>query len=219
MIGVQGSIQTEGRVALIRHARSSHVHAGWITARGFRAWREAYEAAGIREDERVPAHLSLLMGRADLVLSSDAARAVASARLLAPGREIVVSPLLRELDLESPALGGLRLPLAAWALAVGGRNLLLAMRRQYPSTAEAARVNNAAMWLEELAAQRSLIVVVTHAMFRRQLSTRLEQAGWRAEPGRRSLKHWSAWLFKRSCPFDPWLRSTPDPSGNQLSKI
>lgn len=194
---MQGSIQTEGRVALVRHARSSHVHAGWITASGFRAWREAYEAAGIHEDERVPAHLAQLVGRADLVLSSDAARAVASARLLAPGHEIFVSPLLRELDLESPTLGGLRLPLAAWALSVGGRNLLLTLRRQYPSAAEAARVNDAAAWLEELAARHSLIVAVTHAMFRRQLSTRLVQTGWQAEPGRRSLQHWSAWLFRR----------------------
>ena len=195
--GVQGSIQTEGRVALVRHARSSHVHTGWITASGFRVWREAYEAAGIREDEHVPAHLEQLVGRADLVLSSDAPRAVASARLLAPGREIVVSPLLRELDLEGPSLGGLRLPLAAWAIAVGGRALVLSLRGQYPSAAEVARVNNAAAWLEELAAQHSLIVAVTHASFRRQLSTRLVQTGWQAEPGRRSLRHWSAWLFRR----------------------
>jgi len=194
---MQGSIQIECRVALVRHARSAHVHAGWITASGFRAWREAYEAAGICEDERVPAHLEQLVGRADLVLSSDAARAVASVRLLASGREIVVSPLLRELDLESPTLGRLRLPLAAWALAVGGRTLLLTLRRQYPSAAEAARINNAAAWLEELAAQHSLIVAVTHASFRRQLSTRLVQTGWQAEPGRRSLQHWSAWLFRR----------------------
>jgi hypothetical protein len=199
MSDAQDSIQTEGRVALVRHARSSHVHAGWITASGFRAWREAYEAAGIREDERVPARLEQMMSRAGLVLSSDAARAVASSRLLAPGREIVVSPLLRELDLESPTLGGLRLPLAAWALAVGGRILLQTLSRQYPSAAEVARVNNAAAWLEELAAQHSMIVAVTHASFRRQLSARLAQTGWQAEPGRRSLRHWSAWVFRR-CP-------------------
>ena len=137
-----------------------------------------------------------MVDHADLVLSSDAARAVASARLLAPGHEIVVAPLLRELDLESPALGGLRLPLAAWALAVGGRNLLLTLRRRYPSAAEAARVNNAAAWLEELAAQHALIVAVTHASFRGQLATRLMQTGWQAEPGRRSLQHWSVWLFR-----------------------
>src|SRR5262245_3803815 len=163
MTSLQGSIQAESRVALVRHARSSHVNAGWITASGFRAWREAYEAAGIREDERVPAHLEQLVGRADLVLSSDAARAVASARLMASAPEIVVSPLLRELDLESPTLGGLRLPLAAWALAVGGRVLLLTLRRRYPSAAEVDRVRDAAAWLEGLAAQHSLIVAVTHA--------------------------------------------------------
>src|SRR5262245_19587159 len=197
MTDAQVSIQSESRVALVRHARSSHVHAGWITAGGFRAWREAYEAAGIREDERVPTHLEQLAGSADLVISSDAARAVETARLLAPGREIVVSPLLRELDLESPSLGGLRLPLAAWALAVGGRTLLLTLRRRYPSAAEVARVKDAAAWLEGLAARHSLIVAVTHASFRRQLSTRLAQTGWQAEPGRRTLRHWSAWLFRR----------------------
>jgi broad specificity phosphatase PhoE len=194
---MHGSIQTGARVALVRHARSSHVHAGWISASGFRAWREAYESAGIHEDERVPAQLEQLVSRAGLVLSSDAARAVASARLLAPGREIVVSPLLSELDLEGPALGGLRLPLRAWAVAVGGRTLLQTFRRQYPSAAEAARIDNAAAWLEELAAQHSLIVAVTHAMFRRRLSARLMQTGWQAERGHRSLQPWSAWLFTR----------------------
>ena len=190
--------RTEARVALVRHARSAHVHAGWISANGFRAWREAYEAAGIHEDERVPAQIEQLVSRADLVLSSNAARAVASARLLAPGREIVVSPLLGELDLEGPTLGGLRLPLRAWAVAVGGRTLLRTLRRQYPSAAEAARIDNAAAWLEELAAQHSLIVAVTHAMFRRRLSARLVQTGWQAERGRRSLQPWSAWLFRRA---------------------
>jgi len=113
------SAPPERRLALVRHARSAHVHTGWINTTGFRAWREAYEAAGIREDERIPADLERLAASADLVLASDAPRAMASARLLAPGREILVSPLLRELDLEGPNLGGLPLPLAAWALAVG----------------------------------------------------------------------------------------------------
>lgn len=192
-----GSVPREGRLALVRHARSAHAHAGWITAGGFRAWRAAYEAAGIREDERVPASLEPLMGRAGLVLASDAPRAVASARLLAPGREIVVNPLLRELDLEPPALGGLRLPLAAWALAVGGRTLLLSLRGRYPSAAEAVRVHDAASWLAELAARHSLIVAVTHAMFRRQLRDRLVRKGWQDEPGRRSPRPWSAWLLRR----------------------
>lgn len=189
--------KTQARIALVRHARSSHVHAGWIDAGGFQAWREAYEAAGIHEDERVPADLAELAGRADLVLSSDAVRAIASARLLAPGKEIVVSPLLRELDLEGPDLGALRLPLLGWAVAVGCRTLLLTLRRQYPSPAEATRIDGAAARLEELAGRHPLIVAVTHASFRRRLSDRLTQSGWQAEPGRRTLRHWSAWVFRR----------------------
>src|SRR6188474_2955914 len=108
------------RIALVRHGRSTHVHSGWIDAAGFREWRRHYEAAGIGEAERVPSELAELAVRADLVVSSDAPRAVASARLLTPARDIVVSPLLRELDLEAPDLRGLRLPLLAWAFAVGG---------------------------------------------------------------------------------------------------
>jgi hypothetical protein len=189
--------QTESRIALIRHARSAHVHTGWIDAAGFRAWRAAYEAAGIIKGERAPADLERLAASAGLVLSSDAPRAMASARLLAPGREIVVSPLLRELDLASPDLGGLRLPLAGWALAVGVRTLFLALRRQYPSAAEAARVDKATAWLDELSVQHPLTVVVTHASFRRRLSSLLAQKGWQAEPGRRSLQPWSPWLFRR----------------------
>jgi broad specificity phosphatase PhoE len=191
-----GLVDIETRIALVRHARSAHVHTGWIDASGFRAWREAYEAAGIREGERAPVDLERLAASAGVVLSSDAPRAMASARLLAHGREIVVSPLLRELDLEGPNLGGLRLPLAAWALAVGVRTLLLTLRRQHPSASEAARVDQTAAWLEELSVQHPLTVVVTHASFRRQLSRRLAQKGWRAEPGRRSLRPWSLWIFR-----------------------
>ena len=191
------SVAAERRIVLVRHARSAHVHAGWIDAAAFRAWRQAYEAAGILPDERAPADLEQLVASADLVLSSDAPRATDSARLLAPEREPVVSPLLRELDLEGPSLGGLSLPLAAWAVAVGARALALTLRRRYPAPAETVRIDRAASWLDELATRHSLVVAVTHASFRRRLSPRLVQMGWQVTPGRRTLRHWSAWTFRR----------------------
>src|SRR5581483_11149203 len=107
-------------------------------------------------------------------------------------------PLLRELDLEGPALGALRLPLGMWAVAVGARNLLRTVRGRYPSAAEAARISAAAAWLEELTAPHALTVVVTHAMFRGRLSARLEQAGWQAERWPRSMRPWSAWIYRRA---------------------
>lgn len=189
------SVPGQSRLVLVRHARSAHVHAGWIDAAAFRAWREAYEAAGILADERVPADLERLVAPADLLLSSDAPRATASARLLAPGREVVVSPLLRELDLEGPALGRVPLPLAAWAVAVGARSLALTLRRRHPSPAETVRVDHAATWLHELAARHARVVAVTHASFRRRLYGRLVAMGWHPAPGRRTMRHWSAWTL------------------------
>jgi broad specificity phosphatase PhoE len=191
-------VDRERRIALIRHGRSSHVHAGWIDAEGFRAWREAYEAAGIVETERVPPQLKQLAERADMLLASDAPRAIASARMLAPGREVIVSPLLRELDLRGADLGAVRLPLIGWALAVGARTLLLTLRRRYPPASEADRVDQAATWLGELSEKHSLVLAVTHASFRRRLANRLVETGWKAEPGTRSLQHWSAWIFRRN---------------------
>ena len=73
----------ERRILLVRHGPSAHVRAGWIDVQGFRAWRSAYEAAGISESERPPLPLAQSIGDASLVLASDAPRAIASARLLA----------------------------------------------------------------------------------------------------------------------------------------
>jgi broad specificity phosphatase PhoE len=186
------------RVALVRHGRSSHAHSGWIDAAGFRAWRVAYEGAGIVADEQVPAELARLVADEVCVASSDAPRALASARLLSPAGEVRISPLLRELDLEGPALGRVRLPLFGWALAVGLRMLALRLRGRYPSPPERARLREAADWIERLSAAHPRLVVLTHASFRRRLAMRLVANGWRAQPGRRSVDHWSAWLFERT---------------------
>ena len=67
---VDGEARSELRIALVRHARSAHVHSGWIDARGFRAWREAYEGAGILDDQAVPVDLASLADSAGVVVSS-----------------------------------------------------------------------------------------------------------------------------------------------------
>lgn len=184
------------RILLVRHGLSSHVQKEWIDADGFRRWREAYEAKGIVETDRAPASLMELAGRADLIVSSDAPRAVDSARRLARGREVTVSSLMRELALEGPRSGSVRLPLRAWALAVGVKMLAMKLRGSYPSPDDAARVNEAARWLDDLAARHSTIVVVTHASLRRQLANRLVKRDWRSEE-RPSARHWSVWPLSR----------------------
>lgn len=180
---------------LVRHGRSAHVHAGWIDHAGFRRWREAYDAAGIDPRETPPRELQELARAAGVVVTSDTARAVESARLLAPGADVVISPLLREFDLAPPNLRHLRLPLVAWALAYGVR--LLLRPHEHIAPAEHERAREAAQWLAGLAEERGRVVVVTHHAFRSVLAKTLENTGWHSDgrPGRAA--HWSAWGFRR----------------------
>ncbi|HEY0141262.1 MAG TPA: hypothetical protein VGF48_10215 [Thermoanaerobaculia bacterium] len=185
------------KIVLIRHGRSAHVHAGWIDLAGFHRWREAYEAAGVISGEVPPPELAALAKNAGALVASTAPRAIDSARLLAPRREPLTSPLLRELDLV-PAAVPLRMPLIGWAFAVGARYLHRAVTSQPRLTPEESeRIAAAARWLGTLARQHGEVLVVTHHSFRTELAKLLLAEGWQAAEPRRRSSHWSAWSFSR----------------------
>lgn len=180
---------TVARIHLVRHGRSAHVHAGWVDLDGFRRWRELYEAAAILEGERPPDGLTVLAADA-VVVASDAPRAIASAKLLR--EEVVVSPLLRELELSPPNLRGVKLPLGVWALTFGVKWLI---HRTHATPEEEARARDAGAWLEGLAGNGD-VVAVTHATFRSLLARALIARGWRSDKPPRS-RHWSAWTLTK----------------------
>ena len=178
---------------LVRHGRSSHTVTGLLDLAAFRQWRVAYEAAGIDPADRPPAELDYLAERAGVLVSSDIRRAVESARLLSAGRDVIASPLLRELALQAPPLRWIRMPLLGWAVAVGVRWLF---RRSHATPEEEERVRAAADWLIELAVGDGDVLALTHASFRSVLAKELVRRGWRVMP-RRTSSHWSAWFFSR----------------------
>ena len=180
------------RILLVRHGRSGHVQSGLLDLAAYHRWREAYEAAGIDAKERPPAELTAAAREAGALLASDAARAIASAKLLAADRDVVTSPLLRELELPPPAWHRVKLPLIAWMLLVAGK----AAFREMPD--EVARATAAAQWLSAMAADRGSLVAVTHGSVRRLIAKELLELGWSAAKGRRGVHHWSAWAFTRS---------------------
>ena len=173
-------------IHLVRHGRSAHVHAGWIDLAGFHRWRDSYEAAAIVEGETPPAALTQIAGRASVIAASNAPRAIASAKLLRD--DVLVSPVLRELDLHPPNLRGVKMPLVFWALT-------FAFRRSLATPAEETRAREAAVWLEELA-EDGPVVAVTHHSFRALLAKVLVANGWRLGKPRRG-HHWSAWTLEK----------------------
>ena len=193
---------------LVRHGRSAHVVTGWLDVHGVRRWMAAYDAAEIALEHAPPPELEALARDAALLVASDLPRTVASAVRLAPEREIVRTPLLREVPLEQPerplpAFGGMRLPFRAWGMVWGSRWLMAYLRKQPPpgvSPAELARAEEAAEWLVDQATQASgRVVVVTHATFRVVLAQALARRGWRG-PQERSYREWSAWPFVPGAP-------------------
>jgi broad specificity phosphatase PhoE len=178
------------QIVLVRHGRSTHVHSGWINGAEFPRWREAYEEAGIVANDLPPPELIAIAASSGVVVASAAQRAIESANLLAPGRKVTISPLLKERELRAPALGRIRLPLFGWALAIGAGLFRT-------DAAEAQRTREAADWLAQLAADHDTVVTVTHASFRSLLSRELIRRGWRCVVPAKKSDHWSAWMFTR----------------------
>jgi broad specificity phosphatase PhoE len=186
------------RVLLIRHGRSAHVdRGGLIGPEGLTRWRAGYDAAGITDDSRPPAALVTEVAQAAMVAASDLPRAQASAARVAPNREVVISPLFREVPIPPPSWHWLRAPRGVWDTLAYLRWLsdLLRGRDRLPGASEQAR--HAAEWCREacrrVAARGGTVAVVTHGVFRWILATQLVAEGWRFELGRRSYKHWSVW--------------------------
>ena len=182
------------RILLVRHGPSSHVHDGrWLRHREVHEFEDAYDAAGILEDNMPPAELLDVAKGAELIVASDLPRAIVSADRLAPRRDVVHSPLLREIRLEPPRWVPVALPIAAWdalSHAQWSLRLLAGTRNEFARRGEAA-----AVWLEQHARSSRTIVVVTHAGFRRILASRLIARGWRGDLLTRKDRYanWSSW--------------------------
>ena len=186
------------RIILVRHGHPAHVERpGWIDADGVHRWRERYDAAGILPASAPPAELIAEAAQAACVMTSDLARAIASAERLAPGRSARVSPLLREMMLEIPQWVRTRLPLAAWEACIHVHWMLQERRGRIASEEDLGRATQAVALLEEVAQDASPVVVVTHGAFRRLLDLQLVANRWTAERRVGGYRNWSTWSYRR----------------------
>jgi broad specificity phosphatase PhoE len=128
------------------------------------------------------------------VVSSPMLRARETAKLLAPGREIVESELLREVEMIVPAVGGLRLPFAIWGPLIGFRWAYGRWRSEPACAPDCERAEAAAAWLAGVAEERGPVLAVTHGAMRRLIADALLASGWAcAYPKKGRWSTWSAW--------------------------
>lgn len=186
------------RIILVRHGHSAHTMSpGWIDAAGVARWREAYDAAGILDSSIPPRDLAAVAAQAECVMTSDLARAIASAERLAPAKRARVSPLLREMPLEIPRWLPARWPLLVWEACIHLHWLVKERRGSIAETAELERAADAVALLDEVSRETPTVVVVTHGAFRRLLALQLAVTGWTSDPRERGYRNWSAWPFRR----------------------
>ena len=163
-------------------------------AAGVHDYENAYDAAGILDDDAPPPELIRVAEAAQVVAASDLPRAIASARRIAPARDPDVTPLLREFRLE-PAEWMPRLPMQVWDV-FSHVQWSYRLLRGTPHDV-VRRADLAAEWLAQRAVDSATVVAVTHGGFRRIVASRLEARGWRSGSERRSFANWSVWSYSR----------------------
>jgi hypothetical protein len=161
---------------------------------GIRTYEDAYNVAGILAHDVPPSSVTTQAASADVIAVSHMARAIESARRLAPDREPLVSPLLCELAIDPPALP-LRLPIEVWdALSFAQWTYRLWRKVDRDET---RRARDAAGWLENHAAGGRTVLAITHGGFRRILDAELLRRRWMRSTGRRGHENWSNWSYAR----------------------
>jgi broad specificity phosphatase PhoE len=182
------------RLILVRHGPSSLHTRGLFDHDGVVRWQEAYDVAGIKAVVHPPAVLLQMAAGATHILASDLRRAVESAEVLAPGREIQLSDTLREIHLPVPRWP-LRAPLGVWATLMYVRWRYRVARGKEPSVEQRARVVAAADLLEGIVANGSTAFVVTHDFFRQRLERQLLDRGWVSSGRTGGYLNWSFWML------------------------
>lgn len=182
---------------LIRHGPSANVPPSRALAwRDVERWRVHYDAAGLKRTAVPPRELVQQVHGAEVLLASDLPRARESAELIAKGRTVIATPLLREASLRIPRWPT-RLPFGFW-----GALIYLSWKAGTPwrrtgDSADLERVRAAAAFVGERIALGSVGVAITHGVFRALLASELKRSGWRETARRGGYGHWSAWTFSR----------------------
>jgi len=178
------------RIILVRHGRPAIASDDRTSHRGFRAYIDAYEAAGLDPESAPPEELQDLVKELAAVFTSGRPRSDDSARALAPRAELIADALFVEAPLASPRIPLLRLKVPAWAVMsrilwhAGYHPEIEGYRRAKQRAAKAADI------LMARAREDGVAVLVAHGYFNAMIGRELARRGFR-KSGAHRVRFWN----------------------------
>jgi broad specificity phosphatase PhoE len=183
------------RIILVRHGRPAISTNHRTSHRGFSAYIDAYEAAGLDPTCAPPEEVQDLVGELDMIYTSGRPRSLDSARALAPDAELIADPLFVEAPLASPRIPLLRINVPAWA--VMARILWHAGYHPEIENYRRAkqRAKRAADILTDQARKEGAAALVAHGYFNAIIGRELRRRGFR-RIGAHRVTYWNAVIYE-----------------------
>jgi broad specificity phosphatase PhoE len=167
-----------GSIVIARHGRPHADRSVRIDHSGYRDWWAAYNLARLHPEEQPPPALIALAAKADLIYASTMPRAIHTANLAAPGREIITDPVFVEAPLPPPPFWGLRRP-GHWGV-LARIAWWFGNHADGESRAEAElRAEAAVATLTSQALRGRNVLLCAHGWFNRMMRPVLRSQGWR----------------------------------------
>lgn len=182
------------RIILIRHGQPALPLSPRATHHEFRAYIDAYEAAGLDPSSLPPRELADLVRELESVFTSGRPRAHESARLLAPHAALIADPLFAEAPLASPRIPLIRMRVPKWA--VMARILWHAGYHpeieDYPAARQRAAA--AADILMDRVRDGGAVALVAHGYFNAMIGRQLRKRGFH-RTGSHRVRYWNAVIY------------------------
>lgn len=189
------------RIILVRHGQPAIALSPRTRYKGFAAYIDAYEAAGLDPASLPPGELRDLVQELDWVFTSDRPRSTQSARVLAPHAELVVDPLFAEAPLASPHIPLLSLRVPTWAVVAR----ILWHAGFHPRIENYAmarlRARQAADVLVARGRETGAVALIAHGYFNAMIGRALHKQGF-SHQGSHRVRYWNAVIYESASPRD-----------------
>ena len=185
------------KIILLRHGKPDVPEQRKMKSNGICKWIKSYNSSGIDLSYQPSCEAAEIAKGCNVIVCSDLARSIESAKALGINKIDTIEPLFREMELPYGSVPFIRFKPEIWAVLF--RVLwLFGYSSNSESIKEAkTRAENAANKLRELAATNESVLFVGHGFSNRFIAKELLSSGWKGpkNPGR---SYWEFGVYQHT---------------------